>query len=51
MAPQRFLLIIFSAWWIFAAGGLAAFAIAMLTINFQAIRAALMNPLVSLRSE
>ena len=42
---------IFSAWWIFAAGGLAAFAIAMLTISFQAIRAALMNPVMSLRSE
>jgi len=42
---------IFSAWWIFAAGGLAAVAIAMLTISFQAVRAALMNPVVSLRSE
>jgi putative ABC transport system permease protein len=42
---------IYSAWWIFAAGGLAAFVIAMLTISFQAIKAALMNPVVSLRSE
>lgn len=42
---------IFSAWWIFAAGGLAAFAIAMLTISFQAIRAAVANPIKSLRTE
>jgi len=42
---------IFSAWWIFAAGGLAAVAIAMLTISFQAVRAAVANPVVSLRSE
>jgi hypothetical protein len=31
--------------------GVAAFLIALLTISFQAIRAALMNPVVSLRSE
>ena len=42
---------IFSAWWIFAAGGLAAFAIALLTISFQSVRAALANPVKSLRSE
>ncbi len=35
---------IFSAWWIFAAGGLAAVAIAMLTISFQSIRAAVSQP-------
>jgi len=42
---------IFSAWWIFATGGLSAVAIAMLTISFQSIRAALTNPVKSLRSE
>jgi putative ABC transport system permease protein len=42
---------IFSAWWIFAAGGLAAVVIAMLTISLQSIRAALANPVKSLRSE
>jgi putative ABC transport system permease protein len=42
---------IYSAWWIFAAGGVAAFAIALLTISFQSVRAALANPVKSLRSE
>jgi putative ABC transport system permease protein len=42
---------IFSAWWIFAIGGLAAAIIAMLTISLQSIRAALTNPVKSLRSE
>jgi putative ABC transport system permease protein len=39
------------SWWIFAlAGGLAIF-IALLTVSFQSIRAALANPVKSLRSE
>jgi putative ABC transport system permease protein len=42
---------IYSAWWIFAIGGLAAAVIAMLTISLQSIRAALTNPVKSLRSE
>lgn len=42
---------IFSAWWIFAAGGLMALIIAMLTISFQAIKAAITNPVQSLRTE
>jgi putative ABC transport system permease protein len=42
---------IYSAWWIFAIGGLAAVVIAMLTISLQSIRAALANPVKSLRSE
>jgi putative ABC transport system permease protein len=42
---------IYSAWWIFAIGGLAAVVIAMLTISFQSIKAALTNPVKSLRSE
>jgi putative ABC transport system permease protein len=40
-----------SAWWIFAIGGLGAAVIAMLTISLQSIKAALTNPVKSLRSE
>jgi ABC-type antimicrobial peptide transport system permease subunit len=39
------------SWWLFAAGGLAAIIIALATISFQAIKAALANPVTSLRSE
>ena len=38
-------------WWVFAAAGAAAFAISLATISYQSIRAALMNPVCSLRSE
>ena len=38
-------------WWVFAIAGLLAILIAMLTISFQAIRAALANPVNSLKSE
>lgn len=38
-------------WWVFAAGGLAAIIIALVTISFQAIKAALANPVKSLRTE
>ncbi len=38
-------------WWVFALSGLAAVGIALLTVSFQAIRAARMNPVRSLRSE
>ncbi|HEY4288182.1 MAG TPA: ABC transporter permease [Puia sp.] len=37
--------------WIFVAAGLLAILIALATISFQAIKAALMNPVKSLRSE
>jgi ABC-type antimicrobial peptide transport system permease subunit/AraC-like DNA-binding protein len=39
------------SWWLFAAGGFAAIIIALATISFQAIKAALANPVKSLRNE
>ena len=38
-------------WWIFAGAGLLAVGIALLTIGFQSMKAALLNPVKSLRSE
>ena len=38
-------------WWMFAVAGLVAIVVAFLTVSFQSIRAALMNPVKSLRSE
>ena len=38
-------------WWMFAIAGMAAIAIALLTVSFQAIKAALANPVKSLRTE
>ena len=40
-----------SAWWVFALAGLAAIGIALFTISFQAIKAAVTNPVKSLRTE
>ncbi len=38
-------------WWIFALVGLAAIVIALATVSFQSVRAAMANPVKSLRSE
>ncbi|GAB4010012.1 ABC transporter permease [Spirosoma migulaei] len=38
-------------WWLFAVAGLLAVVIALLTISFQSIKAALMNPVKSLKTE
>ena len=38
-------------WWIFVVAGLLAAAIALCTVSFQSIRAALTNPVTSLRGE
>ncbi|WP_461091013.1 ABC transporter permease [Spirosoma gilvum] len=39
------------SWWIFVAAGSGALLITLLTVSFQSIKAALMNPVKSLRSE
>jgi len=39
------------SWWIFAAAGAGALVITLLTVSFQAIKAAIANPVTSLRTE
>jgi putative ABC transport system permease protein len=39
------------SWWIFALAGLIAIVIAVATVSFQALKAAIMNPVKSLRTE
>jgi len=38
-------------WWVFALAGIIAILIALFTISFQSIKAALANPVKSLRTE
>ena len=39
------------SWWVFLVAGVSALAIALLTVSFQSIKAALMNPVKSLKTE
>ena len=39
------------AWWIFAAAGLSAIVIALLTVSYQSVKTAFINPVKSLKSE
>lgn len=39
------------SWWVFAAAGFIALLIALLTVSFQAVKAAFTNPVKSLRTE
>jgi putative ABC transport system permease protein len=39
------------SWWMFVVAGLGALIVALLTVSFQAIKAALANPVKSLRTE
>ena len=39
------------SWWLFALAGLLALLIALLSVSYQATRAALVNPVKSLRYE
>lgn len=48
---QDFVYRINISWWIIALAGLIAVAVAMITISFKAIKAAVVNPVKSLRSE
>jgi putative ABC transport system permease protein len=48
---QEFAYRISISWWVFVAAGLLALLIAVFTTSFQAIKAALANPVKSLRSE
>lgn len=48
---QDFAYRIHVGWWVFVVAGLSAVLIAVLSVSYQAIRAALSNPVESLRSE
>lgn len=39
------------SWWVFAIAGITAILIAFITVSFQAIKAAVANPVKSLRTE
>jgi putative ABC transport system permease protein len=48
---QDFAFRINMSWWVFAVAGFAALLIALFTVSFQAIKAAVANPVKSLRTE
>jgi len=39
------------SWWMFTAAGLLVLLIALITVSFEAIKAAIANPVKSLRTE
>jgi putative ABC transport system permease protein len=39
------------SWWVFAVAGSGALIITLITVSFQSIKAAMMNPVKSLRTE
>jgi ABC-type antimicrobial peptide transport system permease subunit len=39
------------SWWVFVVAGVCALGVTLLTISYQSIKAALMNPVKSLRTE
>jgi putative ABC transport system permease protein len=48
---QDFVYRINISWWVFVLAGISAIIIALLTVSYQAIKAALMNPVKSLKAE
>jgi putative ABC transport system permease protein len=48
---QNFAFKIDLSWWIFIVGGIASIIIALISVSFQAIKAAIANPVKSLRTE
>ena len=48
---QDFAYRIHMSWWIFITSGIVALVIALITVSFQAIKAAIANPVKSLRTE
>jgi putative ABC transport system permease protein len=48
---QGFIYRITPQWWMFAGAALAAIFIALITVSFQAVKAALANPVKSIRTE
>jgi predicted permease len=48
---QNFAYHITMSWWVFVVAGAASIVIALITISYQTIRAAIVNPIKSLRSE
>jgi putative ABC transport system permease protein len=48
---QDFAFRIHISWWIYALAGIIAILIALFTVSFQALKAAMTNPVTSLRTE